>query len=148
MQDNTTYDFENDFLPVKDVYTSFQSFTWSVTPNFSLQLNSKKSFYLLIKPKYNFAMIKATDIVVLYQNAKTIRYEESRKSVSRSFGLNVGLFTKFRSESFDALGVALFVDNINFDKVINSSNNAVNTTYNLGCEITYCFSLKRNKDNF
>ena len=42
LQDNTTYDAANPFLAIKDVFTTFQAFNWSVTPNFSFPLDEDR----------------------------------------------------------------------------------------------------------
>lgn len=144
LQDNTTYDAANPFLAIKDVFTTFQAFNWSVTPNFSFPLDEDRHWYLAVKPKYNYANIKASDVILVYEGGKTLRSEVFRTSVSRSFGLNVGVVGKVWSDSFDAISLSLFVDNANFSKVIKrTSDMDVDTKYNLGFEVTYYFSFKK-----
>jgi len=100
----------------------------------------------VVKPKYNYAEIKAKDVVLVYQGAKTISSEEVRKGNSRSFGLNVGIMGKVWMESFDAVMLSGFVDNINFNKVIKRMPNTdVDSKYNLGFDVTYYFSFKKKK---
>lgn len=146
LEDNTIYDVANDFKLLKNVLTSFQAINWSVTPNFSFPLGESKSWYLSLKPKYNYAEIKATDVIFVYQDSKIIHSEVVREGISRSFGINIGILGKVWSESFDSVLMSVFMDNINFNKVIKSPNNRdVDTKYNLGFGVTYYFSFKKKK---
>ena len=131
-------------MALKDVFTTFQAFNWSVTPNFSFPFDEDQHWYLAVKPKYNYANIKATDVILVYQGGKSLRSEVFRTGVSRSFGLNVGVVGKVWSDSFDAVSLSLFVDNANFSKVIKRTSDIdVDTKYNLGFEVTYYFSFKK-----
>ncbi|WP_159085944.1 hypothetical protein [Flavobacterium faecale] len=146
LQNNTTYDIIDPSLRSKDVFTNLQAFNWSITPNFSVSIDEDDYWYLAVKPKYNYAEIKATDRVILYQGSKIIRSEEIRKGVSRSFGLNLGVIGKLWSESFDSILLSVFMDNINFNKVVKKTKEIdVDTKYNLGFEVTYYFSFRKKK---
>lgn len=146
LQNNTTYDSANSFLRIKDVFTTFQALNLSLTPNFSIPLDQDKHWYLTVKPKYNYAEIKASDAIFVYQESKTIHTQEIRKGISRSYGLNMGVLGKLWSQSFDAVLLSVFVDNINFNKVIKrTSNTDLDTKYNLGFEVTYYFSFRKKK---
>lgn len=147
LQNNTTYDSANSFVPTRDVFTTFQALNLSLTPNFSIPLDQDKHWYLAVKPKYNYAEIKALDAIFVYQGTKTIYTQETRKGISRSFGLNMGVLAKLWSESYDAVLLSVFVDNVNFNKVIKRTPATdVDTKYNLGFEVTYYFSFRKKKN--
>lgn len=146
LQNNTTFDSANSLMRIKDIFTTFQALNWSVTPNFSIPLDQDKHWYLAVKPKFNYAEIKASDAIFVYQETKTIYTKEARKGVSRSFGLNMGVLGKLWSESYDAVLLSVFVDNINFNKVIKRTPNTdLDTNYDLGFEVAYYFSFKKKK---
>lgn len=144
LEDVTTYDVVDRTKILEYSSSLFQAFNWSIAPCFSFPLDEDKRWLLVVKPKYNYAEIKATDIIVRFQREKEVSTTETRKGVSRSFGLSVGLYCKVLNDAYDGISLYLFTDNANFGKVIqgNRSGN-VDTRYSLGFGAVYYFSFKK-----
>lgn len=146
LDDSTTYDAVDRTKILEYGYSSFQAFNWSIAPCFTFPLDEGKRWLLIVKPKYNYAEIKATDRIVHFQGEKEISIVETRKGVSRSFGLSVGLYCKVLNDAFDGISIYLFTDNANFGKVIQGYRSGnVDTRYSLGFGAAYYFSFKKRR---